>query len=373
MADKAISDLTAASEIVGTDLFVLEQAGTAKKLSGQTLTTFLLKLVEAHGGISSIAKTSTSGLVDTYTITMADQTTTKFTVTNGAKGDKGDNTYTWVKYSSAMPTKNSDMYDTPDNYMGIYTGSSSTAPASFSAYKWFQIKGEKGNTGDPAVVLSQSVWYQVSTSGTVIPDGAWLSEIPSVPQGQYLWTQSKLQFNSGKAQVSYSVTRFGIDGTGAVSTVAGKSPDSNGNVALAAADIGARPDSWMPSASDVGARPDSWTPSAADVGAIPNGSGAVGTTQLASGAVTAAKLASDAKSKGVSVTLTATGWSNKSKTVSVEGVTANNNVLVSAAPSSRAVYNDAEIYCSAQGNGTLTFTCSTVPTSSVVANVIILV
>ena len=209
--------------------------------------------------------------------------------------------------------------------------------------------------------------------GVLYPSGAWLDSVPSVPQGQFLWTRSTLQFSSGTEQVSYSVTRFGIDGTGAVNTVNGKDPDSNGNVALTASDVDARPDTWMPSATDVGARPDSWTPTAADVGAIPNTAGAVGTTQIASSAVTVAKLASDAKSKGVTVTLTAAGWANNSQTVSVEGVTANNNVIVAAAPSSRAVYNDAEIYCSAQGNGTLAFTCSTVPTSSVVANVIILV
>lgn len=37
-------------------------------------------------GIASIAKTSTSGLVDTYTITYSDGTTSTFTVTNGAAG-----------------------------------------------------------------------------------------------------------------------------------------------------------------------------------------------------------------------------------------------------------------------------------------------
>lgn len=40
-------------------------------------------------GIKSIAKTSTSGLVDTYTTTYNDGTTSTFTVTNGAKGDTG--------------------------------------------------------------------------------------------------------------------------------------------------------------------------------------------------------------------------------------------------------------------------------------------
>ena len=38
-------------------------------------------------GIASISKTGTSGLVDTYTITFTDGTTTTFTVTNGADGD----------------------------------------------------------------------------------------------------------------------------------------------------------------------------------------------------------------------------------------------------------------------------------------------
>ena len=48
-------------------------------------------------GIQSIAKTSTNGLVDTYTITLTDGNTSTFTVTNGAtgpmgpQGPKGDN------------------------------------------------------------------------------------------------------------------------------------------------------------------------------------------------------------------------------------------------------------------------------------------
>lgn len=41
-------------------------------------------------GISSISKTSTVGLVDTYTITFTDSSTTTFEVTNGTKGDTGD-------------------------------------------------------------------------------------------------------------------------------------------------------------------------------------------------------------------------------------------------------------------------------------------
>ena len=41
-------------------------------------------------GIASISKTSTSGLIDTYTITYTDDSTSTFSLTNGEKGDKGD-------------------------------------------------------------------------------------------------------------------------------------------------------------------------------------------------------------------------------------------------------------------------------------------
>lgn len=51
----------------------------------------MLKGKDGDGkGISSISKTGTSGLVDTYTIKLTDGTKSTFTVTNGAKGVKGD-------------------------------------------------------------------------------------------------------------------------------------------------------------------------------------------------------------------------------------------------------------------------------------------
>ena len=179
MADKAISELIAANQVTPTDLFVLEQSGTAKKLTGQILENWLVSFADGHGGIQSIAKVNTSGLIDTYRITMADTTSfdfvvtngksvnsikktstsglvdtysityndgspTTFTVTNGAKGDKGDNTYTWIKYASQQPTASSHSFgDIPDNWIGIYTGTSNTAPTDWQQYRWFQIKGAK--------------------------------------------------------------------------------------------------------------------------------------------------------------------------------------------------------------------------------------
>lgn len=52
-----------------------------------------------------------------------------------------------------------------------------------------------------------------------------------------------------------------------IKTVNGISADASGNIALTAASVHARPDTWTPTAEDVGARPNTWTPTPADIGA----------------------------------------------------------------------------------------------------------
>lgn len=279
MADKAVSELIAAQQITATDLFVLEQDGTAKKLPGQVLLNWLTAAADGHGGIQSISKLETAGLVDTYRITLADTTTfdfavtngksvntitktgsssltdtytilfndgdkSTFNVTNGAKGDKGDNTYVWIKYASTGPTEASHSFGSlPDDWIGIYFGPLAEAPADWKAYAWYQIKGEKGDTGEPAALVSSSVTYQVGDSGSIIPSGIWNESVAVVPQGKYLWTRVIHQFNTGDPVTSYSVSRMGVDGAGSVASVAGISPDLNGNVALTAKDVNALPNS----------------------------------------------------------------------------------------------------------------------------------
>lgn len=118
MADSTIGSLPAATEITSQDLFVLEQNGEAKRLLGELLTAFIdrsivdvsvtsisptlnpsttydsgtgeLTLNIPRGvGIANVAKTSTIGITDVYTITLdqlPDQvapTTFTFNVNNG--------------------------------------------------------------------------------------------------------------------------------------------------------------------------------------------------------------------------------------------------------------------------------------------------
>ena len=241
MADKAIGQLNAATSVNSVDLFVLEQNGEAKKLTGQILENWLLSFASSLGGITSIELTSSTGtnpVVDTYTIHYANsETVTTFTVTNGVKGDTGAQTYVWIKYASAQPTQDSDMGSSPDDWIGIYSGTSSPAPSHYTDYTWYQYKGDTGETGAAATLTAATVGYQQSDSGSIVPEGSWTTTVPTPVAGKYLWTRIQIQFNSGSPITAYNVSRYGIDGTGAVSSVNGVSPDGNGNVQLTASDI----------------------------------------------------------------------------------------------------------------------------------------
>ncbi len=72
--------------------------------------------------------------------------------------------------------------------------------------------GTNGSNGTSVAITSTSVTYQVSTSGTTTPTGTWSSTVPNVPNGQYLWTKTVVQYSDGKSTESYSVSYKGTNG-----------------------------------------------------------------------------------------------------------------------------------------------------------------
>ena len=236
MADRQISDLVAASAVQVADLFVLEQDGTAKKLTGQILENWLLSFADGHGGIQSITWTTSGtagdGQYHYATIHYADATTSTFTIQDGYKGDTGAAWYMHIKYSHEEPTRDSDMGDIADEWMGIYSGTSATAPTSYTAYTWYKIKGD---IGTPSQLNSTVVEYQGGSTGTVVPSGAWSENVPIVSQGNWLWTRTTLNFNSGSPVVIYTASRQGQDGEGAAGSAVPLADSTSGAVGTSAA------------------------------------------------------------------------------------------------------------------------------------------
>ena len=335
MADKSIFELNLQTTFAPNDRLVVGNYANsdAEAITGQQLTALLAVALDGHGGIASIAKTSSSGtnpVVDTYTVTYADATTTTFTVTNGVKGDTGAQTYVWIRYAHTNPTQWSDTTSTPDDWMGIYTGTASSQPTTVSSYKWYQIKGAKGDIGDPASIVSTAVEYQTSTSGTVVPSGTWSTTVPTVNQGEFLWTRTTLTFNSGSPIVSYAVSYAGIDGEGSPSSATPQMDSGNGS---------------------------------AGVGTAVSRDDHIHPTDTSRAAV--------ADFASFTVTLTAAGWSNKAQTVSNSNfITSGYAYIVSPASASFLDYGSAQIYADdVTTNGQMTFHCEDVPSSALTVNI----
>ena len=75
------------------------------------------------------------------------------------------------------------------------------------------------------------------------------------------------------------------------------------------------------------------------------------------------------------VTLEAAGWDPAGSgriSVAVEGVTAENTLIVSPAPASIVAYGKCGVYAAAQEEGRLTFACAKQPQESLTVNIVIL-
>ena len=89
-----------------------------------------------------------------------------------------------------------------------------------------------GTPGPADQVSDTDTYWQVSSSGTVIPSGAWSSTVPALSPGEYLWSKTVVTYQSGQTVDVYAVGYQGLNGSGAVGSVCGVLPDSNGDVPL---------------------------------------------------------------------------------------------------------------------------------------------
>lgn len=397
MADRAISALPTATTLAASDLFVLSQGNQAKNTTWQTIIGYLATALDGHGGIQTINKTGTSGLIDTYTITFADQTTATFTVTNGngitgvtqywavsssnttvpsswsttrqtmtptnkylwsymtfvrdsgtfetpksvvgVYGDTGPAWYVWIRYAGQQPTSDADIGTEPDNWMGVYSGTQSTAPTSYTAYQWFEIKGETGGTG----ATGASIASITRTGGTGEPGST---------------DTYTITLDTGTVAGTFTVYN-GLNGSGAVATVNGVQPDQSGNVALTAANINTSGGTTV-QATLTDLSENKQTRITAN--GILKGNGTT---------VSAATKGTDYGAKSFTVTLTVAGWSNNAQTVSNSNfATSGYAYIVSPASGSFADYGSAQIYADdVTTSGQMTFHCTDVPSSALTVNI----
>lgn len=79
--------------------------------------------------------------------------------------------------------------------------------------------GQDGNTGKDGIagkdgvgIAATEIMYASSNSATIAPAGGWSTQVPTVPQGHYLWTKTTWRYTDKTTETGYSVSRNGQDG-----------------------------------------------------------------------------------------------------------------------------------------------------------------
>lgn len=73
--------------------------------------------------------------------------------------------------------------------------------------------GRDGIAGKNGVgIHSTAITYAKGVSGTVPPTTGWVSQVPSVPAGQYLWTKTVWSYTDNTSETGYSVSKIGEQG-----------------------------------------------------------------------------------------------------------------------------------------------------------------
>lgn len=159
IVDKAISDLTQATQITGEDLFVLEQGGTAKKLKGATLMDFVTLSVVSVTVTTLPAGSSATATYDKSTGTLA------LGIPQGSKGDTGAtgatgpaNVLTIGSVTSGKVASATITGEAPNQVLNLVLEKGDKGEA-----------GEKGATGDTGPRGEQGIQGPKGDPGTDAP------------------------------------------------------------------------------------------------------------------------------------------------------------------------------------------------------------
>ncbi|HFI0694768.1 TPA: hypothetical protein ACGO4F_000833 [Streptococcus suis] len=175
-----------------------------------------------------------------YTVTQYSDNTSQTSVpiiigTYGAKGDKGNDgvagrdgvgirsttiTYGISQSDTVQPSTWSSNIPTlvKGQYLWTKTVWTYTDNRTETGYQKTYISrdGNNGRDGIPGKdgvgIRSTVISYAVSTSGTSAPTVGWSEQVPSVPNGQYLWTRMVYTYTDNDTETAYSVSKMGTDG-----------------------------------------------------------------------------------------------------------------------------------------------------------------
>ena len=133
----------------------------ADGINGQTYYVHIRYSANADGSGMTATPQSNTQYLGTCSTTSGTAPTTNASYTwalikgstgaSGANGTNGTSYYVHIRYKETE--ESTTLLTTPSNYMGVYSGTSSTAPTTIGSYTWYNTKGDVGAPGEAAVTF----------------------------------------------------------------------------------------------------------------------------------------------------------------------------------------------------------------------------
>lgn len=162
-----------------------------------------------------VGEPSAPAIISVYTEDgkSVEQIEERYAASNSNKTEPDDS-----KFGSTVPDLNATTSKYLWNYEIIHyikEGVTSTSTTKKRVIGVYGDKGDKGDNGTSVTITAKEIKYAVSDSGTNPPttESSWVANIPTVANGKFLWTRTKVTYSQGDPLISYSVSYKAKDGT----------------------------------------------------------------------------------------------------------------------------------------------------------------
>jgi hypothetical protein len=198
----------------------------ADGVNGQTYYVYIRYSANADGSSMTATPQSNTQYMGTCSTTSGTAPTTNTSYTwalikgstgaSGANGTNGTSYYVHIRYKESE--ESTTLLTTPSNYMGVYSGTSSTAPTAINSYTWYNTKGDVGAPGEAAVtfqVYSENGYIlSKDTQRITLQTFAYVGDTKITADATYQWYTVSNGIDTaiaGATEPSYDVVHSDIE------------------------------------------------------------------------------------------------------------------------------------------------------------------
>lgn len=192
-------------------------------VDGQTYYVHIRYSANADGSSMTATPQSNTQYMGTCSTTSGTAPTTNTSYTwalikgsTGASGANGTSYYVHIRYKESE--ESTTLLTTPSNYMGVYSGTSSTAPTTINSYTWYNTKGDVGAPGEAAVtfqVYSENGYIlSKDTQRITLQTFAYVGDTKITADATYQWYTVSNGIDTaiaGATEPSYDVVHSDIE------------------------------------------------------------------------------------------------------------------------------------------------------------------